>query len=326
MFGCTSIRLLCKDGSPIYGRTLDYSVPFHSKLRIVPPGTRFQGTSPYGSDRRGKTWTSVYKYMGLNTSVPELTDWVVEGINEKGLVASALYLPHHSMYETPLPEKKEDTIACWEVVDLLLGTCSDTAEAEQRLRNIVVAEQGFPVQVDWIAPRVHFHIVDSHGGDIVVEYIKDIKDIKDIKTINNINKINGTRKIYQNPLGVLTNEPPFDQQLQNLARYSSLTPRYDSTAALQQNGNGLLGLPGDYTSLSRFVRASILSRFATQPRDANEGERLMQRIMGNFELFPGIEYTKENHPNLTQWTVIYDVRRKKMSIHNMNLVSQVFVL
>ena len=329
MFGCTSIRFLCNDGSPIYGRTLDYSVPFHSKLRIVPPGTIFQGTSPYGPDRRGKTWSSVHKYMGLNTSVPELSNWVVEGINEKGLVASALYLPHHSMYETPLPEKKEDTIACWEVVDLLLGTCADTTEAEQCIRQIVVAEQGFPVQVDWIAPRIHFHIVDSKGGDIVVEYIKDIKDIKDInkiKDINDINKINGTRKIYQNPLGVLTNEPPFDQQLQNLARYSSLTPRYDATSPLQQNGNGLLGLPGDYTSLSRFVRASILSRFATPPRDATEGEPRMRRIMGNFELFPGIEYTKENRENLTQWTVIYDVRRKKMSIYNRDLVPQVFVL
>lgn len=297
MWGCTSVRIVSSDGSPVYGRTLDYSVPFQSEIRVVVPGTRFQGTSYYGPDRRGKTWRSVYKYRGLNTTVlPELSGWVVDGINEKGLVASALYLPNYSRYEDPCLERVDETVGCWEVVDLLLGTCASIHEARKRLGSVVVAEQGFPVVVDWIAPQIHFHVVDADGNDLVVEYI------------------DGQCKMYDNPEGVLTNEPPFDQQRRNLERYAGLTPRFDTSSPLRQNGNGFLGLPGDYTSVSRFVRASVLRRFMTTPRDAAEGERLMWRIMGNFDIVPGIERTRENRINETQWTVVYDLRKKKMSV------------
>jgi choloylglycine hydrolase len=302
MFGCTSIHIDTKDGSPLYGRTLDYSVAFESALVVVPRRTRFQGTSPFISkNRRGKVWTSVYGYMGLNQNqIAVMSRWVVEGINERGLVASALYLSRYSVYENASETKVSDTIGCWEVVDLLLGTCASVKDVRERLSEVVVAQQNFPIDVDWITPEIHFHVIDANGHDIVIEYI------------------DGRCRIYDNPNGVLTNDPPLEWQLEHFkSKYASLTPHRlpcSKTSPYCQNGNGLLGLPGDFTSVSRFVRASIFRRYAVTPRDATEGETLLWRIMDSFQLFPGIEILEQQQLNLTQWTVVYDLRKGKMAV------------
>jgi len=315
MFGCTSIHITTEDGFPLYGRTLDYSVAFESVLVVVPRQKMFQGTSPFiHKHRHGKRWTTVYGYMGLNQNqVPAMSGWVVEGINERGLVASALYLSKYSVYQRASETKASETIGCWEVVDLLLGTCASIEDVRQRLSEVVVAQQKFPIDVDWVTPEVHFHVVDANGHDIVIEYIE------------------GHCRIYDNPNGVLTNDPPLEWQLDHVERqYASLTPHRLPCARASpscQNGNGLLGLPGDFTSVSRFVRASVFRRYATIPRDVSEGEVLLWRIMDSFQLFPGIEILDQQHPNITQWTVVYDLRKGKMALRtNRQITPRVFHL
>ncbi len=165
-----------------------------------------------------------------------------EAMNEDGLCMAGLNFPQNAVYH-PV-QKGKTNVAPFEIIPYILGSCKTLAEAKEALKNINVADISFSAEL----PHTPLHWMIGDGtGEIVAESVAD------------------GLKVYDNPAGVLTNNPTFDMQLFNLKNYAALSPYNPGTAFAQgpdltpySRGMGALGLPGDWSSPSRFVRATFV--------------------------------------------------------------------
>jgi choloylglycine hydrolase len=173
-------------------------------------------------------------------------------------------------------------------------------EVKQAVKNVLVADQQVPTYPGLVLP-LHFYICDAEGGTLAIEYV------------------DGVCQVHENPLGVLTNAPPLKWQLANLSNYSHLScfnppPIHWEGWTIDNcgQGSGLLGLPGDPTPPSRFVRVAFFSHLATSPKTALETVRLGFHILNTFDIFPGMIQKRnlssgEIRPSdTTQWVLIHD--------------------
>ncbi|MBS0615303.1 MAG: choloylglycine hydrolase family protein [Verrucomicrobia bacterium] len=307
LLACTAFQLKAKDGSLLYGRSMEFGFRMSSDLLVVSQGAQYIGTAPEGQP--GLKWTVKYGFVGMNQVVAKTI--VSDGMNEKGLIAALLYLPGFTQYENPDPGRLDRTLGAWEVATYLLSTCSTVGEAKTALTNILVAQEPTPELGNFIIP-LHFYITDLSGAVLIVEYI------------------GGIRYFYDNPLGVLTNSPPFDWHLSNLSNYINLSPTNVPSLQLSNwtirnpgQGSGLLGLPGDYTPASRFVRAALFSQWADAPKTAIDGVNTCFHILNSLDIFAGIIRTQTSEHNntslptndglkkligadITEWVVVHD--------------------
>lgn len=277
---CTAFQLRSKDGAIIYFRSMEFGVPFNSSLLVVPRGTEYVGTAPEG--KPGMRWSTTYGFVGMNVDVAPTI--VADGMNEKGLAIGMLYLPGYAKYLAPDASANDRTIGGWEAATFLLSTCASVDDAVSALRSKVrVVEQSFPAF--GMALPLHYWIGDASGRVVIVEYV------------------GGEMKVYENPLGSLTNSPPFDWQQINLSNYVNLSPVNVPSESLGgvevQNfgqGSGMLGLPGDFTPASRFVRATLFSQWAKQAPTALETVNLGVHVLNTFDIFEGAVQGTEGLP------------------------------
>ena len=278
---CTAFQIRAKDGSIIYFRSMEFGFPFNSKVLVIPRGTEFIGTAPDG--KPGLRWTTVYGVVGLNANIAPSV--VADGQNEKGLAFGMLYLPGYAKFLAPVPTANDRAIGSWEAGAYLLSTCATVDEAVTALREKVqIVEQTFPAFK--MSLPVHYWIGDASGKVVIVEFV------------------DGKMNVYDNQLGILTNSPPFDWHSINLTNYVNLSPVNVSSAQLGSvvipnygQGSGLLGLPGDFTPPSRFVRAAIFSQVATPAPTAVDTVNLGFHVLNTFDIFDGA--IKSNTANQT---------------------------
>jgi len=182
----------------------------------------------------------------------------IDYLRKKGLAAAIFYFPGYAKYQEVKEEDVGKAIAPWEVPTYLLGSCANVEEAVQAVRNVRVGEV---VQKEMgYVPPCHYIVNDASGRCVVLEYV------------------GGELKIHDNPLGVITNSPTFDWHVTNLRNYVNLTvnnvPPVD-IAGIDLHGfgqgSGMLGLPGDFTPPSRFIRAVAFSQSALPVATAHEG-------------------------------------------------------
>jgi choloylglycine hydrolase len=306
---CTAFQLKAGDGAHIYFRSMEFGFPFNSKVLIVPRGTDYTGTAPGGTP--GLKWQTKHGVVGLNASIaPNI---VADGLNETGLALGMLYLPGYAEYLPPDDAKAAQTIGSWEVGIYVLSTCATVAEAVEALEtSAYVAQQKFP-QFKQLLP-LHYWIGDATGRVVIVEYV------------------GGKLRIYENPLGSLTNSPPFDWQQINLGNFVNLSPVNVPNEKLGPvsvvnfgQGSGFIGMPGDLTPPSRFVRATLFSHWAAPARTAPEAVNLGFHILNTFDIFDGaiksdtanqtentkgfLKSTGEAQlvsTDITEWTVAHD--------------------
>jgi choloylglycine hydrolase len=267
---CTAFQLKAADGSVVYFRSMEFGYPFNSKVLIVPRGTEFTGTSPGGA---GMKWKATYGAVGLNVDISPMT--MADGQNEKGLAVGMLYLPGYARYQAPDAAKAGRTLASWEVANFLLTTCATADDAVAALRDTAhVAEQVFPPFK--IVLPVHYWIGDASGKVVIAEYV------------------DGALRIHDNPIGVLTNSPPFDWHRVNLGNFVNLSPVNVPAKRLAGvdvvnygQGSGFIGLPGDLTPPSRFVRAALFSQWASQAKDGPSTVNLGFHVLNTFDIFDG---------------------------------------
>lgn len=287
--GCTAFQLEAKDGAHIYCRSMEFTFPLHSELLIVPRGTRWTATAPEGKE--GISWTTKYGYVGMNQSLERRV--VSDGMNEKGLVAACLYMRGYTRYEPPNPNRLDRTLAAWELPNFLLATCANVEEVKAVLPTLLVADQSVPNMGTFIPP-LHFYICDQTAAVLIVEYV------------------GGVLRMHDNPLGVLTNAPTFAWHMDNLANYINLSANNAAPLDLHgfevksfTQGSGLHGLPGDYTSPSRFVRATLFSQWAIPQQRAIDAVCMGFHILNTFDLFEGIIRSGKTL-DTTQWVVVHD--------------------
>lgn len=229
---CTAVTYQTKDH--YFGRTLDYEISYPQQIAITPRHFPLPlRTKP--------TLEKHYAILGM-AYVADGYPLYFDAINEKGLAMAGLNFVGNAVYGTPIPDK--DNIASFEFIPWILAQCASVREAKQRLAHIHLTDTAYS---DTLPPsQLHWLIADREEA-ITVEAVKE------------------GLQIYPNPVGVLTNNPTFPEQLFRLNDYMNLstqTPsnQFSGKLSLQaySRGMGALGLPGDLSSQSRFVRASFV--------------------------------------------------------------------
>ncbi len=293
---CTGITIKPKDGSIIFARTLEFAADLKSNIIVVPRGLAYVGTAP--GDKPGLRWKTRYGFAGTNAFDLAVT---VDGLSEQGLSVGLFYFPGFPKYQAVKAADAGKALAPWELGALLLGTCADVKEAVAAAKSVLVGEA---VQTDMgYVPPVHYIVTDASGKSVVLEYI------------------GGELKVHNNPLGVITNSPTFDWHMTNLGNYVTLSSQNivaidlagKEIKALGQ-GSGMLGLPGDFTPPSRFVRAVAFSQTALPVETAPAGVLQAFHILNQFDIphgaARGLEHGKEV-ADYTQWTSTADLTNRR---------------
>lgn len=228
---CTAVTLKTKDF--YFGRTLDYEFSYSEEVTITPRNFPLVF-------RHRETMPRHYAMIGMAHVLDDYPLYF-DALNEKGLAMAGLNFVGYADYQTPQPER--DNIAHFEFIPWILSQCACVEEAREKLDRINLTED--PFREDLAPASLHWIIADHHEA-ITVEAVRE-----------------GIR-VYDNPVGVLTNNPPFDEQLFNLNNYMHLSPKdpqnlFSDRLDLRtySRGMGAIGLPGDLSSQSRFVRAAF---------------------------------------------------------------------
>lgn len=297
ILACTGITIKTGDNKIIQGRTIEYGEGnLNSKLVISPRGKEYQSLTPEGKFE-GHKWKAKYGFVGA-ALINEL--FIGEGINETGLNAGLFYFPHYgslTKYDKKIAKK---SIVDMQFVSWILSNFSTVDELKKGLKDIKVVniaydEKGNPL------PTAHWRVGDAKGGNIVIEIVN-----------------NGEVKIHENRVGVVTNSPDYEWQVKNLNNYVNV---YAGNAKdFEVNGQkifsfgagtGAMGLPGDITPPSRFVRAFYYLSTIRPIENSKEGVTEAFHILNNFDLPMGVEYPAEHKsyipkdvPSATQWIAI----------------------
>ena len=296
---CTGIRLTAQDGSVIHARTLEFAVDLKSDVIVVPRGYSRIGTTPDG--KNGLKWKSKYASVGANgVGMPVIFD----GFNEKGLAIGLFYFPGTAKYMDYTAADAGKTVAPWEMGSWMLENFATVEEVKENAGKIVVPAVVFEA---WgFAPPVHYVVHDASGKSIVIEYV------------------NGKLNIHDNPLGVITNSPTFDWHMTNLRNYvnfslSNVPPVQLGPVKLTPfgQGSGMLGLPGDFTPPSRFVRAVAFSQSVLPSKTGRDAVIQAFHILNNFDIPKGAarDREKDKYGNIiadyTIWTSASDLKAKR---------------
>ena len=297
--GCTGIRLIAEDGTVIHARTMEFAIDIHSDVIMVPRGYARTGTTPDGKE--GLKWKAKYASVGCNgVNLPVLFD----GLNEKGLAAGTFYFPTSAGYMPYIAADASKTIAQWEVGSWILENFASVEEVKANIGKIVVPAVVFG---GWgFAPEAHYIVHDASGKSIVIEYV------------------GGKLNVHDNPLGVITNSPTFDWHMTNLRNYLNFSMTNAPPVQLGPikllptgQGSGMLGLPGDFTPPSRFVRAVAFSQSVFKPKTGDDAILEAFHVLNQFDIPKGAarEHEKDEHGNVfadyTIWTSASDLKAKR---------------
>lgn len=303
---CTGIRLVAEDGSPVFGRTMEFGADMlEFNLIVAPRGSALRGVTQEGEN--GMPWEVTY---GFTAAIPYDMPAAMEGINEAGLQAGGFFFQPYAKarYQTPVPGERDTTISSWQVLTYLLSRAATVEDAKRLLSEVrVVSSAPIPSRPGWdFEPCIHYAINDESGASIVVEYL------------------DGELRIFDNPLGVITNPPEFPWHQENLKQFTALP--IDQVAPLQrdageQDASGLdigkkANLPGEITSPNRFVRAALYSQYALPFANGQEGVRRVLNILNNFDIPLGYKLYRHVDgrvfPQYTQWTSVTDIRERRL--------------
>lgn len=288
---CTGITLHTTSNQPITARTIEWAAaPLNLVYVVVPRGHVHQSLLPDNTNK-GMRYSSKYGYVGVSVEDPA---YVMEGINELGLSAGLFYFPDYGEYMPYDPNLKDLTISDMQFVSWVLASFSSIDDLVEHLDAIRV------VGVDPRASTVHWRVTEPSGRQVVIEIINQ-----------HIN-------IHENPLGVLTNSPSLDWHLTNLNNYINLNPGSAPAHMLGNQslhsfsgGTSMLGLPGDMSSPSRFVRATFLQSTAPVYDDPMQTVILAFHLMNHFDIPVGLQYTDTalipDMHSATQVTIVTDL-------------------
>ena len=257
---CTAATYKTKDF--YFGRTLDYEISYGDKIVITPRNYVF-------NLRCGDKLQSHYAMIGMACVMQDYPLYY-DAVNEKGLGIAGLNFVGNAHYNKPVNGK--DNIAQFELIPWILGKCATVKEARALLERLNLIDTPFAENLP--VAQLHWIIADKTEC-ITVESLKD------------------GLKVYDNPVGVLTNNPPFNYQMFNLNNYMHLAVEnrentFSTELALNQysRGMGAIGLPGDLSSQSRFLRAAF-TRLNAKSDDTEEAS-----VSQFFHILTSVEQTR----------------------------------
>lgn len=254
---CTAATYKTKDF--YFGRTLDYEFSYGEEIVILPRNFpihfRHMGQSNHH-----------YAMVGM-AHLAGNAPLFYDAINEKGLGMAGLNFVGNADYKAFAPGK--DNVAPFEFIPWILSQCASVKQARLLLDKISLVNTPFSDQLP--LAQLHWIIADREEA-ITVESVKE------------------GLKVYDNPAGVMTNNPPFDQQMQNLNNYMNLSPKSPKNLfsdklplSCYSRGMGALGLPGDLSSQSRFVRVAFVKLNSVSGASETESVSQFFHILGSVD-------------------------------------------
>ncbi len=281
---CTAITYQTADF--YFGRTLDYPISYGEEVVVTPRRYPFQ-----------------FRHAGLNAAHHALIGMAhiidgyplyYEAVNDCGLGMAGLNFPGNAVYRQPMDGR--DNVAVFEFIPWIVASCATVAESRERLARLQLVDT--PFSADLPSATLHWLIADKTEAITVESTAEGLM-------------------IYDNPIGVMTNNPPFPHHLTALQDYRHLNPRTgDCTFAPELDlppycgGMGAIGLPGDYSSRSRFIRAAFV-KLNAQPLDNGETASVGQffHIMDSVAMPRGAVIIDNGQPDLTLYTACVNASR-----------------
>ena len=280
---CTAVTYQTRDF--YFGRTLDYEFSYGDEVTITPRGYAF-------AFRHAGRLEHPYAMIGM-AHVAQDYPLYYDAMNEHGLCMAGLNFVGSAAYADVIPGR--ENVAQFELIPYLLGQCASVAEARDRLARLNLVGTPFSAQLP--AAQLHWLLADQHQA-VVIESMAD------------------GLHIYDNPVGVLTNNPPFPQQLFQLNNYMSLSPRQPENRFAPQlplapysRGMGALGLPGDLSSASRFVRVAFTRMNAVSGDSEAESVSQFFHILGSVEQQRGCCEVRDGQYEITLYTSCFNAAR-----------------
>lgn len=273
---CTAATYQTKDF--YFGRTLDYDFSYGEEVVITPRHFplvfRFQDPME-----------NHFSMIGT-AHVEEGCPLYYEAVNEKGLGMAGLNFVGNAVFGKEQPDR--ENVATFEFIPWILGQCATLREARELLGRLNLTDTAFREQLP--AAQLHWIIADRSGA-VTVESVQE-----------------GLR-VYDNPVGVLTNNPSFDRQMFQLNNYMHLSAkepqnRFSPKLDLRGYGRGMgaLGLPGDLSSQSRFVRASFVKMNSVSGDSEAESVSQFFHILGSVDQQRGCCEVEEGKYEITIYT------------------------
>ena len=268
------------------GRTFDWMVSYGERIVVAPRNYAFRF-------RHLETVESHYAILGMGIAIDRYPLFY-EGNNEVGLAMAGLNFPGNAAYHKVDVDK--DNVAPFEFIPCILSTCNSVAEARIKLANINIVDESFSNEYG-VSP-LHWIIADSKEC-ITVESVKD------------------GLKVYENPIGVLTNSPDFEKQMFNLTNYMSLKSTMpfnsfggDIILKPYSYGMGAIGLPGDWSSMSRFVRATFVR--CNSIDEGTDDSKLNQffHILDSVSQIRGCSKDNNGQDEVTIYSCCYDLKER----------------
>lgn len=273
---CTCITY--KNGEFYFGRTLDLEYSFGEAVVFTPRNFSLHFSQQETQHRH-------YAMIGMAHAQAGYPLYA-EAVNEKGLCMAGLNFPGNAHYRKP--EKGKKNVASFEVIPWLLGMCASVSEAKEYLKEINITDTAFS---DAMQPApLHWMLADQDGCYVLEAVEEGVK-------------------VHENPFGVLTNNPTFEYHRSNVCNYLNLTSAYPKNRFTKEidlmpysQGMGSIGLPGDLSSASRFVRAAFL-RCNTKCED-EELKNVSQffHILDQVSMVRGAVVTREGRCDITRYS------------------------
>jgi penicillin V acylase-like amidase (Ntn superfamily) len=307
-FACTAVDIMASDKTVVAGRTMEWAFDMQWKLVSLPKGTKLTLVAPQGLGLPTLEVETLYPLVGVGAGILPGSP-LVEGQNAEGLGMSGNFLPGFTTYQSVTPQDKSYveilTFGAW-----ALGRFANVADLRAALQETKVWSDP-AIDTGPTPPLMHFVFTDRSGASIIVEYV------------------DGKVQIYDNFAHTLTNAPPYPWQLINVRNYLNLSTIGVSSRQIGSvnvtaigQGGGLVGLPGDYTPPSRFVRAAFLQHGIAPAKTGEEAIQGVAHILNTVDIPVGIAQSRLKDGTLisdyTQWVSIKDLTRNHLVFTDYN--------
>ncbi|MCT3307045.1 choloylglycine hydrolase family protein [Lactiplantibacillus pentosus] len=287
---CTSLTYTNSHGGHFLARTMDFNVDFDTRIMFMPRHYRIAGDLG--------DFKTTYGFIGAGRQLNH--EIFTDGVNECGVSIVALYFPNHAIYQ-PHSDHAKIELAPHDFVTWALGNISSVADLRDRVKHLQLISS--TVELINEIPPLHFMVSDASGETAVLE------------------PTSGELHLINNPVGVLTNSPNLKWQLQNLSKYGTLTNTertlnkfVNYQPGSQGPGTGALGLPGDYTSMSRFARTVFLKHYAQVPETTTATVNLLQHILNAVTIPKGIKVSATGQATYTEYRSYMDLNHQTYAL------------
>lgn len=273
---CTAVRFTDTAGHLFWGRNYDWNIDYGEKPIIMPKG--FTVKSHFGDD-----YPTKHAAIGMSVEQDGYPLFFNCG-NGAGLSIGSLNFAGYAHFE-PEPVKGKTNLAVYEIPAWVAANFATVDEVESALANVAIVDASISPSMP--VAMLHWHIADAKRS-IVVEYQAD------------------GMHVYDDPVDVLTNQPPFPWHLENLRNYMNCTGVWPGNVQWRKEeltpfgtGSTMRGIPGDYYATSRFVKAAFVNAFYPQKESERDNVMRMIHTLGSVSFVEGCAQMADGSSEIT---------------------------